>query len=89
MTDKLYVKTRHPVFKDRVIMGEIQNIVERKEFPNTYVLKDGTVVEVHLNVDNINLPLDPETGTYFKDQQGEIKYNIDYHIRVVIAKPQR
>ena len=89
MTEKLYVKTRHPDNQGIAVEGEVLEIAERKEVPNSYKLSDGTVVEVHVHVDSINLPIDPNTSAYFKDSHGEPRYNIDYHVRVIIEKPQK
>ncbi len=88
-TDKLYIKTRDPIDRNKWVSGELQNIVSKKECPNEYTLEDGTVVKVFFDMDSISLPIDPETKQYFLDLNGERKYNIDYHLRVIVAKSKR
>jgi hypothetical protein len=88
MTEKLYVTTRNPKDRTKFVLGEVRNIVEKKELPNEYKLDDGTVITLYTDVDSINLPIDPINDKYFKGQDGSAIYNIDYHIRIVIQKPK-
>lgn len=89
MTDKLIVKTRHPDRTGEIIDGEVQDIVEKNEPTISYKLSDGTVIQVLFNIQNINLPINPTDGKYFEDENGNVKYNVDYRLNVTIAKRKK
>ncbi len=86
MSDKLYVKTRSPIDRNVIVEGEQLNVIKKVEPDIIYELENGVVVRIKFELDSINIPIDPKTGTYFTDEYGEPRYNIDYHIRVNIAK---
>jgi phosphotransferase system IIA component len=87
MGEKLYIKTRDPGNKDKIINGELVKVVHKDENPNIYRLSDGTTIFVHLDLDSVSLPINPETGKYIQSKNGDNIYNCDYHVRIVVSKP--
>lgn len=86
MAEKTYITTKHPFKSGEFVGGELVNIKSRDEKPNIYHLEDGTILYVYLNVENVSLPIDPESKTHFKDKAGEKVYNVDYHLKIVVGK---
>ncbi len=89
MSDKLYVKTRHPKNLTTFVKGELVSVKSKEEIPNVYELQDGTTIYVHLDLDSVSFPIDSQTGDYFRDETGEKLYSIDYHVRVIVSKPSQ
>jgi hypothetical protein len=87
MSEKLYIKTRHPREKNVFVDGELEKVKKREEQPNVYELEDGTIISVYLDLDSVSYPIDPKTGDYFRDESGEKVHSIDYHVRVVVSRP--
>ncbi len=83
----MYVRTRNPMDKNAFVDGELVEVQSKEETPNIYKLADGSIIYAYLDLDSVNLPIDPKSGEYFKNNTGEKIYNLDYHVRIVIARP--